>query len=202
ARRRCRVSGGVGARAGGAREVRRRLGRRFRGCVALVRGAHRMALNALGRHVVLVGFMGSGKTSLGRQLAERLERPFLDLDAAIEERAGKSISELFAERGEQEFRRIEEHAVRVALGATEPSVLALGGGAVTSAETRRRLAAHFVVLVDVDVDLAWRRARGSERPLARDEREFRRLYDERQPLYREVADAVANDPETAALAAA
>jgi shikimate kinase / 3-dehydroquinate synthase len=161
-----------------------------------------MALNALGRHVVLVGFMGSGKTSLGRQLAERLERPFLDLDAAIEERAGKSITELFAERGEQEFRRIEEHAVRVALAATEPSVLALGGGAVTSADTRGRLAGQFVVLVDVDVDLAWRRARGSERPLAQDEGEFRRLYDERQPLYREVADAVANDPETAALAAA
>jgi shikimate kinase/3-dehydroquinate synthase len=161
-----------------------------------------MALNALGRHVVLVGFMGSGKTALGRQLGESLERPFLDLDAAIEERAGKSISDLFAERGEQEFRRIEEHAVRVALGATEPSVLALGGGAVTSAETRGRLGTHFVVLVDVDVDLAWRRARGSDRPLARDEREFRHLYDVRQPFYREVADAVANDPETAALAAA
>jgi shikimate kinase/3-dehydroquinate synthase len=161
-----------------------------------------MALNALGRHVVLVGFMGSGKTSLGRLLADKLARPFLDLDAAIEERAGKSIPELFAGRGEQEFRRIEEHAVRVALGAAEPSVLALGGGAVTSAETRGRLTDQFVVLVDVDVDLAWRRARGSDRPLAQNEREFRRLYEERHPLYREVADAVANDPEAAALAAA
>jgi shikimate kinase/3-dehydroquinate synthase len=161
-----------------------------------------MALNALDRHIVLVGFMGSGKSSLGRLLGDKLERPFLDLDAAIEERAGRSISELFAERGEEEFRRIEEHAVRVALAAAEPSVLALGGGAVTSAETRRRLGEHFVVLVDVDVDLAWRRARGSERPLAQNEGAFRRLYDERQPLYREVADAVANDPETAALAAA
>ena len=159
-------------------------------------------LNALGRHVVLVGFMGSGKTALGRQLAERLERPFLDLDAAIEERAGTSIASLFAERGEPEFRRIEEHAVRVALAAPEPSVLALGGGAVGSAGTRERLGGHFVVLVDVDADLAWRRVRGSDRPLAQDEAAFRRLYTERQPLYREVADAVANDPETAALAAA
>ena len=161
-----------------------------------------MALNALGRHIVLVGFMGSGKTSLGRQVAERLERPFLDLDAAIEERAGKTIGELFAERGEQEFRRIEEHAVRVALAGSDPAVLALGGGAVTSAETRQRVAEHFVILVDVDVDLAWRRARGSGRPLAQDEGEFRRLYAERRPLYREVGDAVANDPESAALAAA
>jgi len=161
-----------------------------------------MALNALGRHVVLVGFMGSGKTSLGRQLGERLGRPFLDLDAAIEERAGMSIPDLFVERGEAEFRRIEEHAARVGLAAHEQSVVALGGGAVTSAETRDRIREHFVVLCDVDVDLAWRRARGSGRPLARDEQAFRRLYAERQPLYRQVADAVANDPETAALAAA
>lgn len=161
-----------------------------------------MALNALGRHLVLVGFMGSGKTSLGRQLGERLGRPFLDLDAAIEERAGMSIPELFAERGEAEFRRIEEHAARVGLAAHEHAVVALGGGAVTSAETRHRIAEHFVVLCDVDADLAWRRARGSERPLARDEQQFRRLYAEREPLYRQVADAVANDPETAALAAA
>ena len=161
-----------------------------------------MALNALGRHVVLVGFMGSGKTSLGRQLGERLDRAFLDLDAAIEERAGKSIPELFAERGEDEFRRIEEHAVQVALAATDPSVIALGGGAVTSEETRRRIADHFVVLCEVDVDLAWRRARGTDRPLARDEQEFQRLYEARRPLYREVADAVANDPDAAALAAA
>jgi shikimate kinase/3-dehydroquinate synthase len=161
-----------------------------------------VALNALDRHVVLVGFMGSGKTSLGRQLGERLDRPFLDLDATIEERAGKSIAELFGERGETEFRRIEEHAVRVALVGSEPSVLALGGGAVTSAETRARIAEHFVVLCDVDVDLAWRRARGSDRPLAQDEQHFRRLYEERWPLYSKVADAVANDPDAAILAAA
>ena len=160
------------------------------------------SLNALGRHVALVGFMGSGKTSLGKQLADRLGRPFLDLDAAIEERSGTTIAALFAERGEQEFRRIEEHAVRVALAAPEPSVVALGGGAVTSAATRAALAAQFVLLVDVDVDLAWRRARGSPRPLAQDEQLFRRLYEDRQPLYREVADAVANDPDTAVLAAA
>src|SRR5689334_9925728 len=109
--------------------------------------------------------MGSGKTALGRQLAERLDRPFLDLDAAIEERSGKTIPELFAERGEPEFRRIEEHAVRVAVAVPEPSVIALGGGAVTSAETRARLAGEFVVLCDVDVDTAWRRVRGSDRPL-------------------------------------
>jgi shikimate kinase/3-dehydroquinate synthase len=90
----------------------------------------------------------------------------------------------------------------VALAAPEPSVVALGGGAVTSAETRARLTDSFVVLCHVDADMAWRRVRGSDRPLAQNEQEFRRLYAERQPQYREVADAVVTDVEGAALAAA
>ena len=77
-------------------------------------------LNALGRHVVLVGFMGAGKTTLGQDAATRLGREFLDLDRAIEERAGKTIPELFAERGEGGFREIEEHAARVRSRAPEP----------------------------------------------------------------------------------
>jgi shikimate kinase/3-dehydroquinate synthase len=160
-----------------------------------------LALNALGRHVVLVGFMGSGKSTLGRETAPRLGRPFLDLDKAIEERAGKSIPELFAERGEEGFRTLEEHAVRVALSAPGPGVLALGGGAVTSAETRDRLRDAFVVLCEVDVDLAWRRVRGTGRPLAQDQGDFRRLYEQRQPLYQEVADATVSDEDGVLLAA-
>ena len=161
-----------------------------------------MALNALGRHVVLVGFMGSGKSTLGRMVSARLDRPFVDLDAAIEERAGMPIPQLFAERGEAEFRRIEEHAARVALAGTEPLVIALGGGAVTSEATRERLRDAFVVLCDVDVDTAWARARGSDRPLAQDQQSFRQLYDERRPLYDSVADARARDLEGALLGAA
>jgi len=161
-----------------------------------------MVLNALGRHVALVGFMGSGKSTLGRLSAKRLGRPFLDLDAAIEERAGKTIPELFAERGEAGFRRIEGHALRVALSTTEPAVVALGGGAVTTVENREALArSALTVLVDVDPTTAWRRVRGSGRPLAQDEASFRRLYDERADLYREVADATATDVEGVVLAA-
>ncbi len=161
-----------------------------------------MPLNALGRHLVLVGFMGAGKTTFGREAAGRLGREFLDLDRAIEERAGKAIPELFAERGEAEFRRLEEHAARVALSSPEPLVLSLGGGAVASAETRARLEQAFVVLVEIEVETAWERVTRSTRPLARDEAEFRRLYETREPLYREVADAVAVDAAAVVLAAA
>jgi shikimate kinase/3-dehydroquinate synthase len=159
-------------------------------------------LDAIGRHVVLVGFMGAGKTTFGRDAAARLGRDFLDLDKAIEERAGRSIPDLFAERGEAEFRRIEEHAARVALAMPEPLVISLGGGAVTSAETREHLTGSFVVLIDISVDAAWERVRRSRRPLARDETEFRRLYALREPLYRDVADVVAPDAAGIVLAAA
>ena len=159
-------------------------------------------LNAIGRHVVLIGFMGAGKTTFGRDVAGRLGREFLDLDRSIEERAGKTIPELFAERGEAAFRQIEEHAVRVALAVGEPLVISLGGGAVTSAGTRERLRSALVVLLAVDLDDAWGRVRRSRRPLARDEGEFRRLYAEREPIYREVADVVCADAAGIVLAAA
>jgi shikimate kinase / 3-dehydroquinate synthase len=159
-------------------------------------------LNALRRHIALIGFMGAGKTTFGRDAAARLGRPFLDLDRAIEERAGKSISELFAERGESGFRTIEEHAVRVALASPEPSVISLGGGAVTSAETRALLSSALVVQVEVDVESAWARVKSSRRPLARDEAEFRLLFETRAAVYRELADAVAADAADVILAAA
>ena len=159
-------------------------------------------LNALGRHVVLVGFMGAGKTTLGRDAAVRLGREFLDLDRVIEERAGRSIAALFEERGESGFRELERHAARVALSAPQPLVIALGGGAVTSPETRELLREAFVVLVDIDIESAWERVRRSKkRPLARDEGAFRRLYEERAPVYREVADAVGQDTAAVVLAA-
>ncbi|HUK44099.1 MAG TPA: bifunctional shikimate kinase/3-dehydroquinate synthase [Gaiellaceae bacterium] len=158
-------------------------------------------LNALGRHVALVGFMGAGKTTHGRDAALRLGREFLDLDVAIEERAGKTISELFAERGESAFREIEAHVARVALSSAEPLVVAFGGGALGDAGTRRLLEEAFVVLLEVDADSAWERVKRSNRPLARDESEFRRIYAERAPAYREAADAVATDTTGIVLAA-
>ena len=141
--------------------------------------------------------MGAGKSTLGLEVAARLHRPFLDVDARIEMSEG-SIRELF-ERGA--FREVEE---RVALEALmqPPGVIALGGGAVETPSIRDALRARATtVLVEVDVETAWQRVSGSDRPLAQDEAEFRELYKRRQPLYCEVADGRARDADGVVLAA-
>ncbi len=114
---------------------------------------------------------------------------------------GRTIPELFAERGESGFREIERHAARVALSSPEPAVIALGGGALGSPETLELVGGAFTVLIEVDADTAWDRARRSQRPLARDEGEFRRLHAEREAIYREAADAIAEDTTGIVLAA-
>jgi 3-dehydroquinate synthetase len=144
--------------------------------------------------------MGAGKTTLGLQLAERLDRPFVDVDREVEQVGGATIPELFAQRGEEGFRALEEWVAGVDLRAREPAVIALGGGAVLSEKTRALLGEHaFVLELKVDADEAWARCAGTDRPLAQDEAEFRRLFAERQPLYDAVAHATATDVETAVL---
>ena len=158
-----------------------------------------MAPHALGRHLVLTGFMGAGKSTLGHALAERLGRPFVDTDDEVERATGRTVAELFDEGS---FRGHEERVVAAALAHGEPAVVALGGGAVETEGVRKALQPACTVLLDVDVDAAWARCRGGERPLAQDESAFRRLHEERAPLYAAVADARASDLEDALLAAA
>ncbi len=157
-------------------------------------------VGALGKHLALIGFMGAGKSTIGREVAQRIARPFVDLDREIEQRHG-AIPEIFEQRGEEEFRRLEEQALAEALAGPD-SVLALGGGAVLSALNRERLEARaFRVFIDVDVETAWSRVRGSDRPLAQREEDFRDLFEARMPLYIESTDAPANDVDGVLLAA-
>jgi shikimate kinase/3-dehydroquinate synthase len=153
-----------------------------------------MALNALDRHLALIGFMGAGKTTLAQQVAERIGRGWVDVDRALEGRVQLSVSEFFAQRGELEFRIAEAVQVREALRDDPPAVVALGGGAVKTPEVQAALRERaLTVLVDVDVEVAWTRAKDSDRPLAKSEASFRKLFDERRPLYRAAADAIVRD---------
>ena len=138
------------------------------------------------KKVALVGFMGAGKTTAARAVGG------IDTDDLIEAAAGKPIADIFLDDGEAAFRAHEEQAI----------VLALGGGAVTRPAVRDALDDALTVWLDVDVDTCWERVRGSDRPLARDEAEFRRLYEERRSLYAEVANVVAHDVHDVVLAAA
>jgi shikimate kinase / 3-dehydroquinate synthase len=145
--------------------------------------------------------MGAGKSTAGAEVALALERPFVDVDREIE-RAEGPIAAIFEQRGEMRFRALEEGQVEAALRSPEPAVIALGGGALGSPQTRRLLRElAFTVFVDVDVERAWERVQGSDRPLAQDEARFRELYAERRETYLAAADAVAVDVDGVLLAA-
>ena len=147
--------------------------------------------------------MGAGKSTLGLPAAERLGRPFIDLDRELEQDLGATIPELFEQRGEQEFRLHEARHALAALRLPDPAVIALGGGAVQTQAIRDELRERaFTVLLEVDVDTAWRRSAGADRPLARDESDFRALYERRRELYDLVADGRARDVDGIVLAAA
>jgi shikimate kinase / 3-dehydroquinate synthase len=146
--------------------------------------------------------MGAGKSTVGREVAERLGREFVDLDREIEREAGRSVPQIFGEGGETAFRVLESEAVRAALRKARPAVVALGGGAVTSDATRGLLEERAVTVhLEVDVEDAWSRVGAADRPLAQDESQFRALFAERDPLYREAADARARDADDVVLAA-
>jgi shikimate kinase len=139
---------------------------------------------------VLVGLPGSGKSTIGRRLAKALGVSFLDTDVAIEQQAGRTIADIFATDGEQEFRRIEEGVVRAAL-AEHDGVVSLGGGAVTSPGVCEALAGHTVIYLEINAAEGVRRTSGNTvRPLlAGPDRaaKYRDLMEERAPLYRRVA---------------
>lgn len=143
-----------------------------------------------GKALVLVGFMGSGKSTAARSLSEAA----LDSDVLIEAEAGASIDSIFARDGEEGFRALEE---RVALGALERAargegggVLSLGGGALQSQRLREALQTHTVVLLDSDPETVWKRVHRSRRPLAKDRAVFDSLHKEREGIYLEAADAI------------
>ena len=146
------------------------------------------------KNIFLVGPMGAGKSTVGRQLARTLERSFLDCDRELEERTGASISLIFELEGEEGFRRRERDMLDE-LTSRSGIVLSTGGGAVLDAENRTRLRSRgFAIYLDAPLDLLVERtSRDRSRPLldTPDPRAtLERILGERDPLYRQVADLV------------
>jgi shikimate kinase len=140
------------------------------------------------RTIALVGLMGAGKTTVGRRLAAALDLPFVDADAEIALAAG-SIEEIFAERGECEFRRGERQVIARLL-AGPPHVLATGGGAFIDPKTRALMKDHAIsIWLKAPLDVLMKRvARRDDRPLLKEndpEAVMRRLMQERYPIYAE-----------------
>jgi shikimate kinase len=156
--------------------------------------------------VVLAGFMGSGKTSVGRQAAWLLGWDFVDLDVEVAVAAGKTIPEVFATEGEAVFRRLEREALAAALERAvdcKGIVLALGGGTLGSPEAVEMLRGNGpLIYLEVSAEEAWRRVACSDRPLARDRRSFDELLENRRALYEAAADHViaADDQPVASIA--
>jgi shikimate kinase len=147
------------------------------------------AKQLLGNHaIVLVGLMGAGKTSVGRRLAEKMNIPFVDADHEIELAAGKSISEIFADHGEDYFREGERRVITRLLENGQ-QVLATGGGAFMNDETRARIKDRGIsIWLKADLDVLLKRvAKRNDRPLLRDDPEtvMKNLMEKRYPVYAE-----------------
>lgn len=137
--------------------------------------------------VALVGYMGSGKSTVGRMLSRSLGWRLVDLDKEIRRRESSSIPEIFERHGEAHFREVEHEALADALGSSE-SVIACGGGAVVDPRNRELLGGAATVFLHEDAESLYERTRGKGRPLAGASfEEFAARYEERMPHYREVA---------------
>ena len=153
-----------------------------------------------GRSLYLVGMMGSGKTSTGRPLAERLGYRFVDADAVIEQAAGCTIPEIFEQNGESRFRALETQVLS-AISQRHSLVVATGGGVVTQSQNWGLLHSGIVIWLDVERDQLLKRLRADETPrplLQRTDPEaaMDALLEERRPLYAEADLTVVIDDES------
>lgn len=146
-----------------------------------------MSAARLQQNIILTGFMGAGKTTVGAALARQLNCEAIDLDKLIAGREQRSVPEIIREDGEAYFRAVETSVLREVLERKTPCVIALGGGAWAFECNRALINEHgcFTIWLDASFELCWKRITRDkrERPLARSRSRARQLYDERRPLY-------------------
>jgi shikimate dehydrogenase len=176
-------------------------------CRPLLRRLPQAILGRSPLTLLLIGYMGSGKTTVGRILADQLGLDFVDLDQAVESASGQKIPDLFATQGEPVFRRLEQEQLARILHRGRSQVLATGGGALLdpAAETIVRAAPALVIFLDVPLEVMRRRiGAGEGRPLVYQQGEdrFTSLYQQRRPRYQALADLRVEGVDSSAIAAA
>ncbi len=163
-------------------------------CCPAVENQRATGADACQQHIALMGLMGCGKTTVARVLSHQLARPCLDLDVVVSERSGRTVQQLFAERGEDAFRALETEVLESLLDSKVPSVIALGGGAVLFEKNRILLGEHAIVIwLRASVaTLAGRVGSGAGRPLLAGSpiERLTVLEQERRGVYTEAADYV------------
>lgn len=149
------------------------------------------------QHIILTGFMGTGKSTIGRRLANRLNLIFIDTDHEIEKEEGKSIPEIFNQHGEDYFREVESELFIQLLSNENQKVISTGGGIILSQKNRKAMLNHQVILLEASIDEIMRRVKENEnRPLLNQGVELKErishLIQERKKYYSEVATIKVN----------
>ncbi|MDR2367121.1 MAG: hypothetical protein LBF58_03285 [Deltaproteobacteria bacterium] len=155
-------------------------------------------------NIFLTGFMGAGKTTVGRALAKALNRPFVDMDEELVKNHNKSVKEIFAESGEAYFRQAEAALLKTLSEQDQPKVIATGGGIVQAQANRDILKKSITLFLDLTAEESWARVDGAgrgERPLASGFADFRALHAKRRKLYLECGSVFSAEPGPAEIAA-
>lgn len=151
------------------------------------------------KNIYITGFMGSGKSRVGRMLAQKLSRPLLDTDKMIEAQSQMSIAEIFKTKGEEHFRQLERETI-LAIDPNGRHVVSLGGGASIQPQVQEFIKNGLWVYLDTDFEIIKERVmRSTHRPLAQNPNQLKALYDERLPIYKKAPIIIPNQGDSEAI---